>query len=506
MPQLSAARERLARNLALAVPVLVFALCTATVVVLYWRSPALFNQYDDGYITYRYAIQLARGHGLVYNVGERIDSASSLVYAVLLGTLYRVGLHDLERVATWICVAATAGAATTVFAAVRWLTRNSYLSLGLAVLTAMHGLMSGWAISGMEVTPYAFLVALFAYRYFIRADRGPLVAALACIIVLTRIEGVILLACAALVAAIDFRRLSGSERRNVVIGAAAVTLTGVAFMAFKLSYYGAILPDSFRFKEIWTVYRSNPANLRGVWENTSSFALLLAVGGLGCLPDYRARLGIGAYVALSVVSLTLGPNSGWARYSVHLLPIVMILAGACMNALLSRLRLFAATMAALTVWQTYSSATDVRAFMENLSYHQRCRKEVGAWLEAARPSRPVLSSDIGAIAYKAIDVSFIDAVGLTSPDVLRAYRTGGSLDPIFDSKKPELVADTWYKRGAWGEYQALSVLAAPSRFILKRVSQPSYLRERREGVRLCECRSPQGLVFAASKLVLRKQR
>ena len=43
--------------------------------------------YDDAWITYRYAYNLASGDGLVYNVGERMFGTTAPGYAVLLGVL-----------------------------------------------------------------------------------------------------------------------------------------------------------------------------------------------------------------------------------------------------------------------------------------------------------------------------------------------------------------------------------------------------------------------------------
>lgn len=43
--------------------------------------------YDDPYITFRYARNLQAGHGLVYNVGQRVLSTTAPMYAVLLAGL-----------------------------------------------------------------------------------------------------------------------------------------------------------------------------------------------------------------------------------------------------------------------------------------------------------------------------------------------------------------------------------------------------------------------------------
>ncbi|NJM08474.1 hypothetical protein HC891_23265 [Candidatus Gracilibacteria bacterium] len=40
--------------------------------------------YDDPYITFRYAQNLAEGAGYVYNVGERVQSTTTPLFTVLL--------------------------------------------------------------------------------------------------------------------------------------------------------------------------------------------------------------------------------------------------------------------------------------------------------------------------------------------------------------------------------------------------------------------------------------
>ena len=50
-------------------------------------------QYDDSYITYRYAENLANGHGLIFNQGERVDAASSFLFTVIISVLHKIGLN-----------------------------------------------------------------------------------------------------------------------------------------------------------------------------------------------------------------------------------------------------------------------------------------------------------------------------------------------------------------------------------------------------------------------------
>src|SRR5262245_13549798 len=72
----------------------------ASRVVLLWTllvAIGLFGRwhaygYDDPYITYRYAANLARGAGFVYNEGERVLSTTTPLYTLLLSVVGVAGL------------------------------------------------------------------------------------------------------------------------------------------------------------------------------------------------------------------------------------------------------------------------------------------------------------------------------------------------------------------------------------------------------------------------------
>jgi len=72
-------------------------LFVVTTLVHYHGLIASADQYDDSYITYRCAVNLADGRGLAFNAGERTSCASSLLYAALLAALDRVEVALAER-------------------------------------------------------------------------------------------------------------------------------------------------------------------------------------------------------------------------------------------------------------------------------------------------------------------------------------------------------------------------------------------------------------------------
>ena len=73
------------------------ALIVVVVYFAYGGSGVLLNQYDDSYITYRYAYNLADGHGIVFNIGEHIDATSSFLYTVILATTYKITNISMEK-------------------------------------------------------------------------------------------------------------------------------------------------------------------------------------------------------------------------------------------------------------------------------------------------------------------------------------------------------------------------------------------------------------------------
>lgn len=62
------------------------------VLLLYGGNDVFTNQYDDAYITYRYAVNLTHGNGLVYNTNEHVDAASSFMFTVILSVIYLFGV------------------------------------------------------------------------------------------------------------------------------------------------------------------------------------------------------------------------------------------------------------------------------------------------------------------------------------------------------------------------------------------------------------------------------
>src|SRR5580765_5310173 len=59
--------------------------------MLWWYVCVLQFFCDDSYISYRFSQNFAAGHGLVYNVGERVEGYTNFLWVVMLGGALELG-------------------------------------------------------------------------------------------------------------------------------------------------------------------------------------------------------------------------------------------------------------------------------------------------------------------------------------------------------------------------------------------------------------------------------
>jgi hypothetical protein len=198
---------------------------------------------DDAYIFYRYAQHFAEGHGLVYNIGERVEGFTSLLWTLLIAEGISYG-GDAVAIGHWLGVGSGA--------LLLWLTYE-YASFGLAGRERVVAAFSTWLLclstpfalwstSGLE-TP---LFAAAATAALIAESRGAPRLALGALIaaVLLRPEGVLL---GGVVFGFLFAR--GKPARKTTLALLAGYLATLALLTvFRLAYFGAALPNTFYAK------------------------------------------------------------------------------------------------------------------------------------------------------------------------------------------------------------------------------------------------------------------
>ncbi|MCB9477262.1 MAG: hypothetical protein H6685_10350 [Deltaproteobacteria bacterium] len=205
---------------------------------------------DDAYITYRYVANLAAGHGLVYNIGERVEGGTSVAMILLLTPFRLLGITRIPMVAMLMSLFAAAGIATLSW---RFMSREGGGVLNRAQIFVFAFLSFGitslvWAWAGMEPTLLALAVLAAVLRHNDESSemRWPFVSALLTVAAgLLHPEGILVAVVLGLSWLFPWRK----ERvaRGVAYGAVVVALFG-GYWLWRWRYFGQLMPNTYYAK------------------------------------------------------------------------------------------------------------------------------------------------------------------------------------------------------------------------------------------------------------------
>jgi hypothetical protein len=199
-----------------------------------------FRPFDDTYITFRYARNIATGHGFVYNWGEHVLGTTTPAWTALLALAcwLNLRLDTFSLCASMLFDVATASilyrlmidleyeATIAAAAAGLFLLLVDYLSLGL---------------SGMETSLFVLLVA--ATLLCVVERRSLLTGALGALAVLTRPDGAAV--AAAVLVTIWLQSETIAERgRRVGLSLASAIIVLLPWLLFSTIYFGSPVPQS----------------------------------------------------------------------------------------------------------------------------------------------------------------------------------------------------------------------------------------------------------------------
>ena len=268
-------------------------------VLLAWAAAESWFLCDDAFVSFRYARNLLEGHGLVYNVGERVEGYTNFLWTLELAALW--GLFGLrpEHAAPWLSAACTAA---TVAAMLWWAARlphlqqrklTAWMALGLLCSSTTFAVWtSGGGLETRQFTLFVVLavVCLSLYR---RSRRGLTAASLSlAAAALTRPEGLLIAACCcawfAAQRMLDSEADAGRPRLDwpglLRLVLPFAVLIGGHFL-FRYAYYGEWLPNTYYAKHVRPWYEMGFVYLWAAALETGLYLLLpLAWAGM------RARL------------------------------------------------------------------------------------------------------------------------------------------------------------------------------------------------------------------------
>lgn len=283
---------------------------------------------DDLYITYRYARNLAEGHGFVYNAGERIFGLSEPGLGLLLGGLHRLSGISLPHLGSLVFGVSLFALAAVMLAAGSRRGRGPEAVLGGTLLV-------GWSLVWVSHGSGApLMLALLAGAALLSEaggrDRSAVAAGvLAGLAVWVRPDAAAGLALLVLLVLLTGRH---GRRRAVVLGLSGLLVAGAGAVAAGL-YFGSVLPQTLEAKRAM-VEGFRPGHGPGdFWRSALALVRahagpgrwpLLVLGAVGAVASLREPDRAGRLVALfaGVVAATYS-LLGIPFFSWYVLPVVV---------------------------------------------------------------------------------------------------------------------------------------------------------------------------------------
>ena len=285
--------------------------------LLAWLTSVSWFLTDDAFISFRYVRNLLNGHGLVFNMGERVEGYSNFLWILEIAAIWRVLGTPPEHAAPWLSVLFTAG---TLALMLWWIARLPRLR--------MRGLVSWMALAfvcgsatfavwtsggGLETRQFTFfVVAAVVCLSLYRSMRLGLLAASVSLALasLTRPEGPLIAACCfawfgtlqILDALNALRRAAEAQDVSIVEAIAAISrridwrgllcliapfalIVGAHFL-FRYAYYGEWLPNTYYAKHIRPWYESG---FKYLWTAALETGLYLLIPLAWCAMKARWR-------------------------------------------------------------------------------------------------------------------------------------------------------------------------------------------------------------------------
>ena len=453
---------------------------------------------EDAYISFRFAKNLAGGHGLIWNPGEKpVEGYTNFLWVIISAVLLKFRLNIL-----WLCqaigiIAGLLAIWYTYKFSWRLLGFSRRLSLFPCLFLALSGPFATWATSGMETNLFALFVLMAGYyltSYWKSRIPRDLYACFLSLFfaTLTRPEGFLIFALLFVSSLILFW-LNKVSPKALFFSGLSYVIPLVAYCIWRYAYFGFWLPNTFyaktggstlqylrgleyvKFFSICFLMPFLPVTLWFVVEKRKSF--LKRTGSSSLVAHLDRNLGI--YLSLVIVLVyTLyiiyvgGDYMAMYRFFVPVLPFIYLIFGFFIHRIfriaasfklqitwLTLFGLFVAFAAAATI--IHSTPLEKSIYKKPVYMHGTYRGvETERWHTARlallgkffdkyknNPDESVASTAIGIISYYA-DIKVIDFFGLVDPYLAhREVRNVGQgwpghekidLDYLF-SKRPTYI-------------------------------------------------------------------
>lgn len=312
-------------------------LATGYGLVLVWDKRSLF---DDAFISLRYASNFVRGHGLVWNLGERVEGYTNFLWTLLMALGLVASPFSPEHTVLLMCVASYLLAAGLVYALGRALSEQPWVPPIAAILYLLHGSAVEFATTGME-TQFGVAILLLGLFCLVRGAEGkdglwPLGGAVLIAATMTRPDYGLFWAAGGLVSVAyswrEGRRGLSLLRLPVLYGASFGIYA--LYMGWKLSFYGAILPNTYWAKSGDLTYYSQGLIYLQTFLLGSHAWIALGAAGLGLWWATRSDCSASQAVfwTFSAIAVPLygfyvvrvGGDFMYGRFFLPIVPLVLL--------------------------------------------------------------------------------------------------------------------------------------------------------------------------------------
>jgi arabinofuranosyltransferase len=438
------------------------ALATAVGLAVYvgrehWIAGAAGFPLDDSWIHLHFARNLADGAGFSYNPGEPVAGSTAPLWTLALAAAAG-GLGAGLWAAKALGIACTLGTALVARRLVLALGGERHGALAAALATVWAGPMVWGALSGMEVSLAALLVAAALLAH----ARGRVwwTAALAALAALARPEAFLLVP-------LLFAARPVTLRRTLIFGGlTAAILAPAAWFSYEtvgtlvpataaakieggvLGWIGGIHEPLRRMlvERPWTFFREW---IEWLWKvNWLLPLLLLPILALTWWRGGRAWIWPAAALVLHPLAMATlapfrGPGFQEGRYSIHLIPLAAALLWGFTS---PRARLLRLVYLAIALWLLVPGSWRYAWGVQNINAMQVA---LGHWVSRHTPGSAILAlNDIGAIAFISRR-PILDLMGLVTPDILPYRRDGESgVIRFVEERCPDylVIFPAWFPR------------------------------------------------------------
>ncbi len=404
---------------------------------------------DDAFISFRYALNLLKGHGLVFNEGSRVEGYTNFLWVMLSAGWTACGIPPELGAKIFSCLISI-GLLIMLGKTLKQKSGSSLPLLAL-ILPALDPYFNYWAVSGMETALFVFLIfAAFQVGSDAMKASKPAKSFVAGLLFgtayLTRPEGILAFALTALFFFFAEKRNNQGIYRSTAFITAGLLLIALPHFIWRYWYYGSLLPNTYYAKTGGGFFQI----LRGIfyvmdWFDPAVIMLFAAaIISIISVKDKKARAGGFICAGFILYAIKVGGDSlGMKRFMVTLLPFLYFIVG--MGLKQGRGVLQAAVLAPVTGilvfhgYGTFSKITEPQVYSraEEVNHPKavlgRCLKKYG------RDGASVATNVIGRLPFYS-ELTAYDVFGLTEPHIAHQnFKYQGLRPPGHEKSDPQYI-------------------------------------------------------------------